>query len=805
MKSNAQVVVIGGGVVGCSVLYHLAKLGWTDIVLVERKQLTAGSTWHAAGGFLALNSNPNIAKLQAYTVKLYPEIEAASGQNAGLHMTGGVNIAATPERWEYLKSEWARHRVMGLESELVTPEEIKRLCPLVDTRGVLGGLYDPNEGHLDPYGTTHAYARAARKLGAKIYLQTWVTALRPQSTGAWDVVTDQGVIHAEHVVNAAGLWAREVGAMAGVKLPLHPMEHHYLITESIPELEALDTEIAMIVDLDGEMYFRQEHKGVLLGVYEKNVTPWAVQGTPWDYGESDLLPPELERLEDALMKGFKRFPAVAEAGIKRIVNGPFTFTPDGNPLVGPVRGLRNFWCACGVMAGFSQGGGVGLALAQWMIHGEPEGDIFAMDVARFGDYAGKTYTLAKASEFYARRFQMAYPNEFWPAGRPCKKSAIFNELAKANAVFGVSYGQEIPLWFAPTGEPAAETPTFYRSNAFPSVAAECEAVRTFVGIVDASSFAKYEISGAGAAEWLDRLLACRLPQPSRIKLAPVLSEAGKLYGDLTLLRVAEDRFFLMGSGYLQNWHMRWFERHLPARGVGVVNRSDELQGLAIAGPQSRALLKRLIGDDLDNASLPFLRVTETEVGFAPAILARLSVTGELGYEIYVPAQYLSTLYDALLAAGQDLGLKPFGMYAMNSLRLEKGFGIWSREFSPDYTPAMAGMDRFIAYDKPAFIGRDAALRERDRGPSQRLVSVEIEADRADAWGYEPVWRDGELVGFVTSGGYGHTVKKSLAMAYINTDAIDPGAGYRITVLAQDRRARLLPAPAYDPQGERLRA
>ena len=804
MKSHARVVVIGGGVVGCSVLYHLTKLGWSDVVLVERKELTAGSTWHAAAGFHALNSDPNVARLQAYTIALYDEIQAASGQDLGMHMTGGVSIAASAERWEVPRAEWARHRIMGLDSELVGPDEIRKICPIIDTSDVIGGLFDPNEGHLDPNGTTHAYAGAARNAGAEVYRRNRVVDLVPLGDGGWDVVTEQGTIRAEHVVNAAGLWARECGRMAGLELPVMPMEHHYLITEEIPEVRALEAEIGHIIDLDGGMYVRQEHDGVLLGVYEQPSTPWAVGGTSWDYGESELLPPDLDRISESLMRGFKRFPPIERAGIKRIVNGPFTFTPDGNPLVGPVRSLRNYWCACGVMAGFSQGGGVGLTLAQWMIEGEPEGDVFAMDVGRFGAFAGKAYTLAKASEFYERRFQIPYPNEHWPAGRPAKTTPVYDRLKAANAVFGANYGQEYALYFAPKGEAPVETPTLRRSNAFAAVGEECRAIRDAVAMAENANFSKYEVSGPGAVAWLDHMFASRLPAVGRIRLAPMLAPSGRLAGDLTLLRLAEDRFLVIGSGYLQTWHMRWFEDHLPHAGVSVRNLTDHLIGFAVAGPRSRELLERVTGEDVANQGFRFMSVRPMDVGLAPALVARISVTGELGYEIYAEPQYQAGLYDLLRAAGADLGLRNFGGYAMMSTRLEKAFGAWSREFTPDYTAAMSGLDRFVDFDKADFIGRDAALREREAPPARRLALMQIEAEDADPVGYEPVWHGETLVGFATSGGYGHCVGKSLALGYLDRGVISARPDLEIHVLGDRRPARVLAEPPLDPAGVRMR-
>jgi dimethylglycine dehydrogenase len=805
VKSHVRVLVIGGGVVGCSVLYHLAKSGWTDVALCERKELTAGSSWHAAGMFHALNGDATMSRLQSYTIGLYRELEAFSGQDIGLHYTGGLNVAATAERWDLLRADCERHRVLGLETTLLTPREVVERFPLMDVSDVKGALYDPMEGYLDPYGATIAYAKAARRLGAEVYRHTAVTALRSGPRATWTVVTDKGTIEAEHVVNAAGLWAREVGHLAGVELPLVPMEHHYLITEDIPEIAALDRELPVVVDLDGEMYLRPEGNGLLLGVYERQATPWSRDGTPWEFGDNELLAPQLDRLTDSLEKGFRRFPKLNATGIRKIVNGPFTFTPDGNPLVGPVPGLRNFWSACGVMAGFAQGGGVGKALAEWMTAGEPDGDVFGLDVTRFGPYATRDYVAEKSSEFYSRRFRIAYPNEYWPAARPAKVTPIHDRQRAENGVFGVSYGVETALYFAPPGEPPVEVPSLRRSNAFRAVAAECRAARGAAGILDCSTFSKYEVAGAGARRALDRLLAGRLPGPGRIRLTPMLAPSGRLMGDLTTFCLDEDRYLLFGSGYLQAWHMRWFAEQLGGTGLTVSNRTEETGGVAIFGPRSRELLAQLGRGDVSDAGLPFMTFRHMDVAGAPALVARLSVTGELGYEIYVPAMYLAPLYDRIRAAGAPCGLCGVGAYALNSLRLEKGYGYWSREFSRDYTPVMSGLSRFVDYEKPDFVGRDAALRDRDLPPARRLVLLEVDALDAEASFYEPVSRGEELAGFVTSGGYGHCAGRSLAMAYVDASVIAGGEPLEVSIIGDRRRCRVLDSPPVDPQGRRLRS
>lgn len=805
MKTHVQAAVIGGGVVGCSVLYHLTKLGWRDVMLIERSELTSGSTWHAAGGFHTLNADTNMAALQGYTIRLYKELEALSGQSCGLHHVGGLTLATTPERMDFLRAERAKHRHMGLDTEIVGPEEIARLSPITDTEGVLGALYDPLDGHLDPSGTTHAYARAARAQGAEIVLRNRVVELNARTDGSWEVVTELGTVRAEHVINAAGLWAREVGEMVGVFLPLHPMEHQYLVTGDIPEVYEAGRELPHVMDPAGESYLRQEGRGLVIGIYEQHCEPWAVDGTPWGFGH-ELLPDRLERIAEPLERAYHRYPVLARAGIKRVINGPFTFAPDGNPLVGPVPGLRNYWAACAVMAGFSQGGGVGLTLAQWMVEGEPGRDVFAMDVARFGDYASRAYTREKVIENYQRRFAISYPNEELPAVRPLRTTPAYALWDTQRAVFGQAFGLEHVNYFAPRGQPRAEEPTFRRSNAFGAVGRECRAVRTAVGINEIHNFGKYEVTGPGASAWLDRLLAGRLPPVGRMALLPMLSPKGRIIGDFSVSRLGEQCFQLTASYAAQAFHMRWFERHLPTDGsVCVRNLSLERIGFQIAGPRARDLLARVARADVSSSAFPFMRVRRMEIGPCDAIVQRVSYTGDLGFEIYVHWSEQRALYAALHAAGTGLGLRPFGMRAMMSLRLEKNFGSWMREYKPDYQPCEVGLDRFVAYDKPTeFIGKAAARTERAAGPTRRLCAFVVKARDADVWGDEPIWHDGEVVGFVTSGGYAHFVRKSVALGFLPATLASAPRKVHIEILGELREATLIEAPLFDPAGERMR-
>ena len=622
-------------------------------------------------------------------------------------------------------------------------------------------------------------------------------------------MTETGTVVAEHVVNAGGLWARRIGRMVGLDHPLVPMPHHYLVTDAIPAVAAVPDLMPAVTDLEGFTYLQREGDGVLLGIYEQRPVHWSVEGAPWDFGMT-LFPEDVERIAPELQLAFERFPVLAGTGVRRWVHGAFTFTPDGNPLVGPVEGLPGYWAACGCMAGFSQGAGIGLALANWIVDGEPGYDVFGMDVARFGAYAADdAYLRATTAQFYARRFVMSYPNEELPAGRPLRTTP-YDEAARAGgARFTVNWGLEVPSYFAATPE-FIETETLGRSDAEPYVAAEVAAVRTAAGAYEIAQYARYEVEGPGAAAWLDHLLAGRLPAVGRIRLAPMLGPSGKLLGDLTLTRLAEDRFWLTGSYYLQAWHSRWFAAQLPDRGVTLRNLTGERMGFSISGPASRSILAGLTDADIGGPAVPFLSVRAMSVAGLDAVVGRISLTGELGYEIVVARDDHLALWQALDQIGRSRGLRPIGDRAVDSLRLEKGYGIWSAEYRQDIGPVAAGLDRFVAVDKGPFIGREGVLRERATGPDRRLVLLEVDAADADAANGDGVWREDRLVGLVTSGAYGHHVGMSLALAYLDAAVVDaaragrPSGTLAVAVLGEPRRARILPEIPYDPAGRRLR-
>jgi len=802
LPSHAKVVVIGGGVVGCSILFHLAKFGWKDVVLLERDELTSGSSWHAAGQIHTISSDPNISRLQGYTIDLYKEIEETSGHSVGLHMTGGFYLASNKTWYDYLKRERSKARYMGLNQEFISPKEVAERHPLIDPSHYLAALWDEQDGDLDPSGATYAFAKSARVHGAQYFTHTPVTATTQRADGSWDVTTPRGSINAEHIVNCGGLWAREVGHMQGINLPVQPMEHHYLLTEKIDGVVHHPTRLPCGIDYEANIYFRQEREGMLLGTYEPKGTPWKVNGTPWDFGH-ELLQPDLERIADRLELGFERIPALANAGIKDAINGPFTFGPDGNPMIGPVPGMRNYWVAVGVMAGFCQGGGVGLTMAEWMIDGEPSIDVWAMDVARFGEFATPDWGTVKSTENYERRFVMTFPNETLPKGRMQKTTALYDRLVAKGARMGQSFGLEHALWFADGPEDAHEDPTFERNRSHEYVAREVKAVREAVGGIEIANFAKHEFKGKGARDYLNRTLAGFIPKPGRLTLSPMLTPKGKLYGDLTVACLSEDHFMLFGSGAMQEAHRRWFEKDLP-EDVQYQNVSDDWHGVALSGPNSRRLLQSITRDDVSAESMAFRDVRECFVGGVPVILNRISFSGELGYEIYCKPQYLLRLATAIEEAGAELGYRWYGARALMSMRLEKSWGVWTLDYRPDFDALQSGMDAFIDWNKD-FVGKDATQKLKTASPDRKLITMVVDVEGIDVSGDEAILSDGQSVGYVSSGGYAHHVKKSMAMGYVNADMASPGQVLQVEIMGVMYDAEVLGGPVYDANGAHMRA
>ncbi len=802
LPDKTRVVVIGGGVVGRSILFHLAKFGWKDVILLERDELTSGSSWHAAGQIHTISSDPNISRLQGYTIDLYREIEETSGHSVGLHMTGGFYLASSKTWYDYLKRERSKARYMGLSQEFISPKEVAEKHPLIDPKHYVAALWDDQDGDLDPSGATYAFAKSAKVHGADYFTHTPVIETIQQKDGSWNVVTEKGTVNAEYIINCGGLWAREVGKMSGIHFPVQPMEHHYLITDKIDEVANHPTRLPCGIDYDANVYFRQEREGMLLGTYEPVGVPWKVNGTPMDFGH-ELLQPNLEHIADRLEMVFEKIPALGNAGIKDAINGPFTFGPDGNPMIGPVPGMTNYWCAVGVMAGFCQGGGVGRTIAEWMIHGEPSIDVWAMDVARFGDWATPDWGTVKSTENYERRFVMTFPNETLPKGRMQKTTALYDRLVAKGAMMDQGFGLENAMWFADGPEDAHEEPTFERNRSFDYVKREIEAVQNGVGGIEIANFAKHEFKGAGARKYLDHILAGYVPKPGRLTLTPMLTEAGRLYGDLTVACLTEEHFILFGSGAMQEAHRRWFEKGLPDD-VTYQNTSDDWHGIALSGPKSRALLEKITRDDVSAEGFKFRDVRQTFIGGVPVIINRISFSGELGYEIYCRPQYLLKLATEIEEAGSDLGYRWYGARALMSMRLEKGWGVWTLEFRPDFNAIESGMDVFINWKKD-FVGKAATEKFRKEGVANKLVTMTIDVDGIDVSNDEAILKDGEAIGYVSSGGYAHRAGKSMAMGYVATEHAGAGGKVQVEILGEMYDAEILGAPIYDANGANMRA
>ncbi len=802
METHAKVVIIGGGVVGCSILFHLAKFGLKDCILLERKELTSGSSWHAAGNVHVISNDPNISRLMAYTIRLYKEIEETSGHSTGFKPSGGFYLASNEVWDDYLKRERSKARYMGLDQEFISLEEVAKLNPLIDPKKYISALWDPIDAEVDPSGVTYAFAKAAKVHGGKYYTNTVVKDTKQKPDETWDVITDKGNINAEIVINAGGLWAREVGQMAGINLPVQPMEHHYLITEAIPEIEAMSEgkRLPVGTDFEGNIYFRQEGKGMLLGTYEPKSTPWKVEGTPMNFGH-ELLEPKLDNIQDRLAIGFKRMPALEKAGIKNIVNGPFTFGPDGSPLIGPVPGIKNYWVAVGVMAGFCQGGGVGKCIAEWIIDGEPSIDVWAMDVARFGDYASPQYGTIKSSENYERRFIMTFPNETLPKGRKQKTTALYDRFVSKGAVMGDSFGLESVLWFANDPKDAFEEPTIKRSRSHEYVSKEVKNVRENVGVTEIANFSKHEFQGPDARKFLDYVLAGRIPKPGRICLNPMLTPKGKLYGDLTVVCLNENKFMIFGSGAVQDMHRRWFEKHIKDFNVIYKNRSDDFHGLALSGPKSRDLLQKLVRENISNENFKFRDVREMFVAGVPAIVNRISFTGELGYEIYVAPHFQLKLYEEIETVGKEFSLKPFGGRALMSMRLEKNWGAWTLDFRPDFTAKESGLDFFIDWNKD-FIGKESAKKDNSK---LKLTPLIIETEDIDVTNNEAVVKDGTSIGYITSGGFAHHVKKSVAYSYLDEEILKTNEKFQVEINGNFYNSTIIKEPLYDPLGIKMRS
>ena len=806
MKTHARVVIIGGGMMGAGLLYHLAKEGWSDCVLVEKGELTSGSTWHAAGQCPSFVGSLNLAKIHHYGNTLYPKLEAETGQYVSWHGCGGIRFAMNQEELDWFRYVKGFAPNVGFDMEIIGPNEIKNINPFVDVNGVLAGAYTTMDGHVDPAGCCNALAAGARQMGATIYRHNRVLDVKPSASGDWDVVTEQGTITAEHVVNAAGCYADQVGAWVGLNVPFTNMKHHYLVTEPIQAFIDRDVEMPVMRDPYCSAYYRQEQKAGLIGIYETTGSreAWDGSGPAWA-SESELFEAELDAILPWVERVMERMPIWAESGIKRIVHGAIPHTPDSNPLLGPAPGLRNYWMCCGASIGIAQGGGCGHYLAQWMVHGDAEINMLEFDPRRFGDFATADYTRTKSFQDYEHMYALHVPGEERPAGRPARVSSLYDKLAAKGAVYTEAAGWERAKWFAPDG--VEEETGFRRTNVFDYVAVESQAVRERVGLLDLSSFAKFDVTGSDAATLLERLFANRMPKrDGGIVLAHMLNDTGMIQGEATITRLAPDRFYVLSGAVAE---LRDYDRLVQGvrdgEDVTITNLTDDYGVLVLSGPRSRDVLSALTDAPLTSDAFPWLTGQEITVAGVALRALRVSYVGELGWELHAPMADLPRLYDALMKAGAPHGIADFGVYALNALRMEKAYKGWGSELTNEITMIEADMGRFLKLDKDDFVGRDATLQRKDNGIDLSCVYVEVDAEDADARGNEPVLDNGKTIGVVSSGGYGHAVGKSLAFAYVEPSYTAPGTEFDIVILDQARRARVLAEPVYDPKNERLRA
>ena len=805
MIAEARVVVVGGGIAGVSTLYHLTRLGCSDVVLVEANELTSGSTWHAAGLCTQFIQSYNLMRLLRTSIELYGALEQETGLPVDFHQCGSVRIGTTRDRLHQFEHVRGIAESVGVPFEIVSPERVLELFPLARSDDVLAAAYLPTDGHVDPTSLTNALAKGAVDGGATILRHSRVTQL-VRARGAWTVSTSAGELRAEHAVIAAGQWSREVGRLAGVELPIVPLQHHYLTTEPMIEVEARTVELPVFRDPDNSFYARQEGPGLLLGVFERNPLTWALDGIPEGF-HGRLLAPNLEQIEDCLVAAAERIPRFGEVGIASVINGPDGYTPDGRCLMGPVPGQPGLH----VLAGFSIfgvvfGGGAGKYAAEWIVDGQPSDNMWELDVRRFGDHARSTsYVVERASEVFEDEYKIHFPEEERLAGRPLKTDPLYDRLVSRGAVLGVRSGWERPVWFARSGV-ARDEYSFGRGNWFAAVGEECRAVRGGVGVLDQTSFAKFVVSGEGAEELLDRLCANRLPiDVGRMTLTQMCTARGGVEADVTVALLEPGRYYVVSAAATETHDLAWIERH--ARGDGSVridNVTPRYGVLTIAGPRSRELLQRVSSDDFSNEGFPFFRARHIEVGHARMLALRVSYVGELGWELHHPIEAQRALYDLLVAAGEDIGLVDFGYRALESMRFEKCYRLWGADLSADWSPLQAGLERFVALDKGDFIGRDALLREREQGSTHALSCLVVDADGVDAHGLEPVYADAERpIAYVSSGGYGHTIERSIALAYLPVEHAAVGTELTIGILGERRRAVVCEQPLFDPAGERL--
>ncbi len=811
MRAQARVVVIGGGVVGVSTLYHLASKGWgAEAVLIEKGELTCGSTWHAAGLLPLFNMSYSVGQIHKHSVNLYQRLEAETGQDVGFRQVGNIRLAMSPERMDEYRQYAATARTIGVRVEFLEPDAVRDLWPLCNIDGLVGAIRHPDDGYIQPADLTQALARGARAKGAEIVRKTRVTAIERQG-GDWLVKTTAGDIRCEHVVSATGSYARATGAMVGLDVPVLPVEHQFIVTEPHPQVVARHEsglpEMGVLRESDGSWYMREERGGFILGPYEQGA-PCCYPNGPANDVEYELFAEDLERLTPHIEAAMNRVPAFAEVGVKEIYNGAIPYTPDGSPIIGPAWGLPNFWLNEGHSFGITAAGGAGWQLAEWMVEGEPTIDMLGVEPRRFGDYATKGYLKAKNEEAYANVFTIHFPDEERPAARPLRTAPCYERLKARGAVFGQKFGWERANWFAPAGMAAEDHWSFRRSRWFEPVGEECRHVQEHVGLLDMTAFAKCRVSGPGAAAFLDRLVANRLPaRDGRIALCHALNSRGGVHTEFTILREAADSFYLVSAGAWQRLDHDYLLKRMPSDGSVRFEPLTHATGVLVAaGPQSRTLLQRVSDADFSNAAFPWLSARPINIGWAQAVAMRVNFVGELGWELHHPMECQNLIFDALFEAGADLNLQPFGIRAMDSLRLEKSYRMIGTELSIEYAALESGLDRFVRLDKGDFIGRDALLAWREKGFANALVTLQVgEVEEADALGNNPLFHNGELVGRATSGGYGYRLGKSLALGMVDPQLTAPGTGLEIEILGERRPALVVPESPYDRGNQRLRS
>ena len=807
MTRQARVVVIGGGAVGCSALYHLARLGWTDALLLERDELTAGSTWHAAGNCPNFATAWSLLKLQRYSTALYARLAREVGYEINYHVTGSIRLAHTADRVDEFRHVRSQARAQGLEFELLSPAEIGARHPFIELDGIRAGLWDPADGDIDPAQLTQALAKGARDLGAQIQRGTPVTALRALPDGGWRIETPSGAIEAQYVVNAAGYRGGEVAAMIGEYLPIVSLSHQYLVTEDIAELAARGAaRLPLLRDPDVSYYLRQERHGLLLGPYEDRARAHWLEGLPADFAHQ-LFADDLGRIERYIEAACTRVPLLGSVGVKRVINGPIPYAPDGNPLIGPAAGVRNFFHCCAFTFGIAQAGGAGRVIAEWLVNGEPDWDLWPVDCRRYGAFADRRYALARALDTYQNEYGVAYPQQERAAGRPSRVSPLHRQLQATGAVFGARGGWERAVYYARPDDPPGAEVSFRRPHWHRAVARECAAVATGVALLDMPGFGRFEVTGQGAAAWLDRLIAGELPPPGRTGLGYFCSPRGGIVTDMTVTHLPGGRFLLMGAAAGERHDADWLQSHLSSgSAVRIANQSEQFGALILAGPRTRELLAAVTDADLSGSAFPWLGARSLHIAGTEVLALRVSYVGELGWELHVAGEHLPRVYGRLVEAGRALRLAHFGLYALDSLRLEKGYRSWKADLTTEYSPLAASLGRFVRLDKPAdFIGKAALRREATTGPRERLVPLRVEALDADAAPVSIVYRDAETVGLVTSGGYGYRLGHSLALAYVRADLAVAGTALEVEILGERRPAVVAREPPYDPQNLRPRA